>query len=1486
MAECLRLCEARLHQATDYQIVLQREAVERAKTATLAWIQLPAQMVKEELAHGIATWQARQQGLRAESLAAAAALHSVLVETKLLQDEEGTQMRSRQLKASEQREGLMAAFAEELRRGVLLLEERHQSVLAEVERETAAMVTLEEESGVRRVEQSRAALDRVDEIVAEADASVARELEVCDTHAEAEAHSRAGLVDVVYQRRLQRLCTWIAETEEDGRVLEEAAIAEEMAAAERDKGMTDEMGAISLVEARSRDLFDRARVEHITNVAKMHDELVPVFARRQLQYEGEMHSVRDELHALSTAAVSEHIATVRGHMAEVMASAAQLRATSRSQQAEVGTQLLCLHLERIEFSAEAHRAKVNHAYVEAVHAVRLRHAQASTTMEVAMLRERNTQHLGFNRIFASAADASWARERGQLLASVGALTNARQVMSEKLVALACQQTLHHYDSLAEQAERWADQEAADEAARSEFETQAVKRWEEEPQRTAQLQLASQRRLMATAGEMLSTDAEWFSGRLSEASAEGAKRADSEMEAADDLVHEAQVEWRKQVAEGFEADTKAHHSRLLEAEQKAHAEAVQRSRDATAKMEKMREQCAKALDGSAHRETLAQKQLQNARDAARGVSERTQEKLHAAHEALNSALKRTAEKVSAAVTSSGERVLKKQTDLSMRLHKASVEHTVFLEQMGRERHDTLLKAYEAQRAKHATALSTAHEAGLRAQEAECRAQLEAEESLASQVAQVKTRAREDHEKAEGEERKALESLWAEWGQADAKTRKATLERALEWQKRASGRFVQQLGATWARQLVHHANLCRETQRARRIAFEQRKKKRLESIRRLEQSFHSEQRESDAAMAAAREALSEEVERVPAQFESASQRALDGLTSDRLREVAGVIQSRYDGAAEAEKAQVDAADELMAAAAEESGLLLANLSSRAGPALGPPPNEFVRHAVSHALSGDEVANAVAWTTHWEAEQAADMHDGVEREVGIGLEERRERRREAAREAASRKAQREHEARQRAEEEELQRLAEEERKLASLTPAEVEAAAAERTAQAQLEWDARNLGAVAADDQRKVLDSIIHQRRVKRQQRRRAALESAVAMSMAAANVPSAAAGDLAGQGLRGEAALLVMHAANRIRANLQGDERAASSEAFTAFRQTTAAMRGRMATEIERVVDETRVRREGQISREIERSSATLADMLARLSPTQLLAVTDALTNRLARCSDRAELAQCTQQKLMLDRRQLSAQDLLSGEDSNPASVSAAAANLRAARMRLDNAHAECEGRLTQAEIAARLAAETPLQRVLREQMAKNVHRLSGVFAAVDASGDGMVDVHEFRRVLPVLAIEGATEADADAVFLNLSRGAPEVGYRDLFLELSRIQRQQQAEKAASELAATAAQPPPPPQPPAGASSTPSRRTPAASGAATPALKPTPRAASSGPKERPGAGSSPAPAGGAKKPATAGAKKAAAGGAKKPAAAGGAKKPAGGARSASAPKARGK
>ena len=155
----------------------------------------------------------------------------------------------------------------------------------------------------------------------------------------------------------------------------------------------------------------------------------------------------------------------------------------------------------------------------------------------------------------------------------------------------------------------------------------------------------------------------------------------------------------------------------------------------------------------------------------------------------------------------------------------------------------------------------------------------------------------------------------------------------------------------------------------------------------------------------------------------------------------------------------------------------------------------------------------------------------------------------------------------------------------------------------------------------------------------------------------------------------------------------------------------------------------------------------------------------------------------------------GGAAHHAPAASAAGILTQARLRLAQELDAAEARVVEGEVAMRLAAETPLQRQMREAMGKHVHQLSGVFASADADGDGAVTRVEFRRVLPVLQIDGATEADADALYYILSRGAEEIGYRDLFLELSKASRQAAAAggggggAAAAPPAAAAPSPPP-------------------------------------------------------------------------------------------------
>ena len=97
---------------------------------------------------------------------------------------------------------------------------------------------------------------------------------------------------------------------------------------------------------------------------------------------------------------------------------------------------------------------------------------------------------------------------------------------------------------------------------------------------------------------------------------------------------------------------------------------------------------------------------------------------------------------------------------------------------------------------------------------------------------------------------MSSLWDQWSGRDAKMRKEGLAVSIDWGEKANAKFLNQLAATWGRQRVHHANLCRETQRARREAFVQRRKTRLEAVKKLEETFAREKAESDASLLASR------------------------------------------------------------------------------------------------------------------------------------------------------------------------------------------------------------------------------------------------------------------------------------------------------------------------------------------------------------------------------------------------------------------------------------------------------------------------------------------------------------------------------------------------------------------------------------------------------------------------------------------------------------
>jgi hypothetical protein len=423
---------------------------------------------------------------------------------------------------------------------------------------------------------------------------------------------------------------------------------------------------------------------------------------------------------------------------------------------------------------------------------------------------------------------------------------------------------------------------------------------------------------------------------------------------------------------------------------------------------------------------------------------------------------------------------------------------------------------------------------------------------------------------------------------------------------------------------------------------------------------------------------------------------------------------------------------------------------------------------------------------------MRDGVNRAVEDGLQERRQRARDAAVETATREAQREAETRAKSEEKELAAMAEEDSKLMRATQKEYETAARERAVQSELEWQARSIGAKAADAARLAAVDALHMRSGALDLKAQAAHEAAakVEAANAAKHAPAfAAAAAAKGQDLLGYDGLLVMGAAARAKAKLQRNELSESGEAVTTFDDTISAVRARQAGEMTRVIAETRSRREAQLEREIERATSQLSEKLVLLSPSQLTIVLDELATKAAKVATRGELEQCEAMRLMLEQRRESPADLLSnrsGRGTARGGSARGAIELQRARGMVNSALSSAAQRVKEAEQEARIKSQTPIQKKLFEEMGKKVHMLSGVFAGVDADGDGTLSIDEFRAVLPVLAVEGATVADAEALFMFLSHGAKQMGYRDLFLELTRQQRKPEP-PAAAPAAAPAARP---------------------------------------------------------------------------------------------------
>jgi len=126
---------------------------------------------------------------------------------------------------------------------------------------------------------------------------------------------------------------------------------------------------------------------------------------------------------------------------------------------------------------------------------------------------------------------------------------------------------------------------------------------------------------------------------------------------------------------------------------------------------------------------------------------------------------------------------------------------------------------------------------------------------------------------------------------------------------------------------------------------------------------------------------------------------------------------------------------------------------------------------------------------------------------------------------------------------------------------------------------------------------------------------------------------GAGLQGEHALLVTRVAAQAKLGLQETEMDDAREAMLSFDETTRATRSRFSTEVDRVIDDTRVRREAQLVREIERVNGQLGEALSRMSPGQLVHMTEGLAERAVAATTRSALAEVKTQRMLMEQRRL-------------------------------------------------------------------------------------------------------------------------------------------------------------------------------------------------------------------------------------------------------------
>ena len=1327
-------CQSRLHQATDYQRVLHREAVQRASRATEGWSGFQTALLREELEHAAQRFSTSQQALQAEHLASASVLHAALVQVELSQEEEAKAMRVRQEAALSTLTESAAETIEQLSALEAEAAEAHRQDEAVVHTETSARLRRLDERGVSRLAKLHANLQRVETFLADADEQLDGERIATDKLGELEAESRLELVKTNYERRLARLSVWVAATEEDGRRLQEAAEHEALATENDLQRRKDELRAMEDRERSNRMRLERARVDHVKQLQVTHAELSNMLAGQQADFDGQMRSLLFEREALEGTLMRAHIDTVQSNASDALQRASDLRRQLRNNQAEMAVVLLVMHQELQQQAAESRECRLQRGFADAVHAIKQSNLQASMTAQLQTQRARNADELACTRHGMLLAEKSWNMEKAELLAASERVSASRGRAAEAYKEQALQQTREHYGLIVEQQQRWLSEARTKASERAEALLETTQARQDQLDEAAAREMEAFRRVEHTADAIMERNTEWFGSRLRSAVADAGSREERERMAAAALVDQAMAELAAQREQGLREDARAHNTQLLQCEEQMHDEALAAAARTNETLQRLAGQHATlgeqlAAQGVQLAEAAAAKTSLLEEQRVKNVTAMLQEARATSDEVRD----RTSARVKLLATHSTRALLQAEEVANTNVETAVARHTLLLERHTRQRQQHLLTEVDALRKRQTAAVAELRSRALEVLREEQRSQQAAEQRLRERLEQA-LQAAEPESKAQLErDRASMLALHKASLESDTALHEHAERAALAWHEWAQERFTSQLGTVWSRQLLHHAQMMYNTQQARQTAFEEQWQQRQDEVQRRADEHWLEQEQSAELLVGSYRNLQTEVVVMCKQMQVAAQNVLGGLANDMVESSQRDMSAFYEAAQAAGERATEGVKRLLEASAAKARALQDEISEGRRQ-LGPEPEDYVRETLQQALHSDAQQAAVAEVATLERDLLA-AHEAATAKAVEELARARELRLTEEREAAnSRRAALEKAERERDEAVAMRQVAMEERRLMSEGPAELDRAARAQAEQCDLEWDAREAGLAASGAARLEAAEVAHAQLMLAEVHRQRQIEE---RQLALERDPEAVAAAASAQLDARQAALRAVREAHR------------------SFDVAVAAQQRKQAEHMRMTVAETRARNDADLVQEIPDILSSLRNQLSELSVAQLSSV---ITTMITNATGLRELPQYRAQKVAVN---LVVQYLDEQADELKKAGAKEFAQIKALREKLSTVMAEVAARLeAEAEPprpysppppVAEPPAPAPVElsdvdvlAQLREGLRKNASRVSELFLQIDRDGSGSLSKAEFRRVRDIIGMN-VPDAQLDALF---------------------------------------------------------------------------------------------------------------------------------------------